>query len=136
MKKKIAIIIAVLVLLIIYIFYLQFGRNMDAVNSFSLNSANYKEENINVILNKVIVTENKEVIAKSIVQHILDNDFHTIKFIFDDGYPNQLKVSVYKSKKDLESDNLIFSFSYSQAEGKTGEYDISQSEKMELKIHE
>ena len=55
---------------------------MDVRNSLSLSSSNYSEEKINVILNKVIATESKEEIAYSIIQKVLDNDFHTIKFSF------------------------------------------------------
>lgn len=105
---------------------------MDVVNSFSLNSSNYKEENINVILNKVIITESKEEIANSIVQKVLDNDFHTIRFSFNGGYPNRLKVSIYKNKKDLENSNLLFSFTYEQENGDIGAYDISQAEHMKF----
>lgn len=134
MKKKILAVIVILLALIINVSYLQFGQNMDVVNSMSLNSANYKEENINVVLNKLVVVESKEGIAESIIQHVLDNDFHSIRFSFSGGYPNKLKVSVYKSEKDLKSDNLLFSFTYEQADGEIGEYDISQEEHMKLKI--
>lgn len=135
MKKKIIAVVVGLTILVICTCYLQFGRDMDVVNSFSLNTSNYREENINVVLNKLIVTESKEDIAESIIQHVLDNGFHTIKFSFDGGYPHKLKVSVYKSKKDLEQDNMVFSFSYEQLDGEIGEYEISQTDKMKLEIH-
>lgn len=62
MKKKIAVIsmTAVIALTAIFFCYLQFGREMDVGNSFSISSANYKEERINVILNKLVVTGSKE----------------------------------------------------------------------------
>ena len=134
MKKKLIAILVGSAIFAITTCYLQFGRNMDVVNSFSLNSSNYKEENISVILNKLIVTESKENIAESIIQHVLDNDFHTIRFSFDGGYPNKLIVSVYKSKKSLESDDILFYFSYEQSGGEIGIYDISQPEHMKLNI--
>lgn len=134
MKKKILAVIVILLSLVIYVCYLQFGQNIDVVNSMSLNSANYKAENINVILNKLVVVESKEGIAESIIQHVLNNDFHSIRFNFSGGYPNKLKVSVYKSEKDLKSGNLLFSFTYEQADGEIGKYDISQEEHMKLEI--
>lgn len=79
---------------------------MDVVNSISFGNSNYREENVNVVLNKMIVAESKDDIADEIVQKILDNDFHTIRFSFDDGYPNRLDVSVYKNEKDRESGDL------------------------------
>lgn len=101
-----------------------------------MNSSNYKQERINVILNKLIVTDCKEEIADTIIKKTLDNDFHTIRFNFDSGYPNTLNVSVYKTDKDIWSGNMLFSFSYEQIDGEIGEYDISQSEHMKLEIHE
>ena len=136
MKKKIIAIVVVFIILAIYNCYLQFGRDIDVVNSFSLSSSNYSEENINVVLNKLIVTENKDDIAENIIQHVLDNNFHTIRFSFDNGYPHKLDVSVYKNERDLKKNHELFSFSYGQVNGEIGEYDISQSDHMELEIYD
>lgn len=136
MKQKI-IVITTASILAVCACYLQFGKEMDVVNSISLNSSNYRNENIKVILNKAIVTESKEDIAADIIQKVLNNDFHTIRFCFDDGYPNRLDVSVYKNEKDRELGNLLFAFSYKQdADDEIGAYDISQSDHMQLEIHE
>lgn len=107
---------------------------MDVVNSMTLTSSNYKSERITVILNKLFVDDNKEEIAKDIIQKVISNDFHTIKFNLDNGYPNELNVSVYKTKNDIKTNNILFTFSYKQIDGEIGEYNISQQEKMELKI--
>ncbi len=139
MKKKIIIVTAALVTLAVLVAHtcnLRFGKEMDVVNSISLNSANYRQECLTVAMNTMIVTDNKEETANAIIQHVLDNDFHTIKFSFDNGYPNELNVSVYKTEKDIESGDMLFSFSYKQTDGKIGECDISQSEHMKLDIHE
>lgn len=109
---------------------------MDVVNSFSMGGSNYKDENIKVVLNKLIITESEDEIANDILQRVLDNSFHTIRFSFDDGYPNELNVSVYKSEEDIKDGQMFFSFSYRQIDGEIGEYDISQSDHMELKIHD
>ena len=78
MKKRV-IAISVFAVLMIYVCYLQFGKDMDVVNSFSMGSSNYRDEDIKVILNKLIVTESKDEIANDIIQRVLDNSFHTIK---------------------------------------------------------
>lgn len=75
-----------------------------------MSDLNYREENINVILNKIIVTDSKEEIAYSIIRKVLNNDFCAIKFRFNDGYPNRLDVLVYKSKKDLKNNKIFFCF--------------------------
>lgn len=135
MKKKIAAMVVIVTMLSIYIGYLQFGREMDVVNSFSFSSDNFLEESIKVSLNTIFVTDKKEDIAENIIQCVLDNSFHTIRFNFDRGYPNRLNVDVYKSKKDIQSGDMIFSFTYWQGDdGKIGAYDISQAEHMKLEI--
>lgn len=136
MKKKIAAAVAVLAIWSVYICYLQFGRDMDVVNCFSFSCANFLAEDIRVNLNKIVVAEAAEDIAESIIQRVLDNGFHTVKFNFDRGYSNRLKVSVYKNKRSIESGDMLFSFIYSQAadDGEIGDYDISQGEHMELEI--
>lgn len=136
MKKKIAAAAAVLTILSIYICYLQFGREMDAVNSFSFSTANFMDESIRVDLNQLIVTDDAEDIAKNIIQRVLANDFHTIRFCFDRGYPNRLKVSVYKNKKGIGSGTMLFSFTYGQAidDRDIVAYDISQEKYMRLEI--
>lgn len=101
MKKNLFAISVGIVLIGTVFCYLQFGREIDVGNSFSMNSSNYKQERINVILNKLIVTDCKEEIADTIIKKTLDNDFHTIRFNFDSGYPNTLNVSVYKTDKDI-----------------------------------
>lgn len=135
MKKRV-IAISVFAVLMIYVCYLQFGKDMDVVNSFSMGSSNYRDEDIKVILNKLIVTESKDEIANDIIQRVLDNSFHTIRFSFDGGYPNKLDVSVYKSEKDRKEGHMLFSFSYGQIDGEIGEYDISQSDHMKLEVYD
>lgn len=139
MRKKIvalAVVFTIIVLLPVYLYYLQFGRDMDVRNSFATNSSNYKQERINVVLNKLIVTNSNEELAQIIIQKVLENDFHTIRFDFENGYPNELTAYVYKSKNDIKSGDEIFSFSYRQVDGEIGEFDISDYEHMILKIYE
>lgn len=113
MIKKLLSLILIISLLVGYVTYLQFGREMDAVNSLSITSDNHYQEEICVILNKLIVTENHEKIAEEIIKKTLSNDFSKIKFNFTEhGYPNKLYVTVYKSEDDFESGNKLFSFSY------------------------
>lgn len=137
MRKKIAAVAIVLAILSVYVCYLQFGREMDVVNSLSFSYANFLDEDIKVNLNKMLVTEDAEDIAEDIIRRVLGNDFHTIKFNFDRGYPNRLKVSVYRNEKGIGAGDMLFSFTYGQAadDGEIGDYNILQVEHMELEIH-
>lgn len=64
MKKKIIAVIVGFTILAICSCYLQFSRNMDIMNSISFSSSNYREESINVVLNKLIITANKKYCRK------------------------------------------------------------------------
>lgn len=138
MKKIIAVsaVLVVSAVLAAYTYSLQFRGEMDVVNSISLNSTNYRQERLTVTINTMTVPDSKEDTANTIIHHVLDNDFHTVKFSFDNGYFNELNVSVYKTKHDVESGDKLFSFTYEQSGGEIGEYDISQAEHMKLEIHE
>lgn len=65
MKKKIIAVIVGFTILAICSCYLQFSRNMDIMNSISFSSSNYREESINVVLNKLIITANKKILSKA-----------------------------------------------------------------------
>lgn len=139
MRKKIITISAVLMALIVlatYTCHLQSNGEMDVMNSISLNSANYRQECLTVVMNTMIVTDSNEEIANTIIQHVLDNDFHAIRFSFDNGYPNELNISVYKTEHDIESGDMLFSFTYKQTDDEIGKYDISEAEHMKLEIYE
>lgn len=120
-----------------YTTYLQFGREMDAVQCISMTASNYYQERITVVLNKLVVTESEEEIAEEIIEKVIANDFYRMKFSFDvHGYPNELNVSVCKTDRDFKSGSELFEFSYEQSDGEIGAYDITESEHMKLEIME
>ena len=62
------------------------------------------------------------------------NNFKNIQFSYDIAIPNELRVSVYLSERDIKSHNEAFSFSYTQDE-LNGEYNIvKHPEKFKLQI--
>lgn len=136
-KKIITIVILILVLGIGYVGYLQFGREINAVNCISMTASNYYQERLTVVLNKLVLTKSEEEAAKEIIRKVIANDFYKMKFSFDvQGYPNELRVSVYKTDIDLQNGKELFEFSYGHIDGEIGDYDITESEHMELKIIE
>lgn len=75
---------------------------MDAVSSRTTSFANCNFEDITIILNQTGIS-NYEQCAEEIIQHVINNDFHTIRFSFNEtGYPNSLTASVYLTKSDLK----------------------------------
>ena len=72
---------------------------MDILSSHNTTSVNWYELDIDVIADEDDVAD-KEACSKEIIQHILDNDFHSTRFSFDiNGYPNNVSVDVFTSEK-------------------------------------
>ncbi|MXP74465.1 hypothetical protein GN277_03220 [Lachnospiraceae bacterium WCA-9-b2] len=72
---------------------------MDILSSNNTTSGNWYELDIDVIADKDDVSD-KEACSREIIQHILDNDFHSTRFSFDiNGYPNNVSVDVFTSEK-------------------------------------
>lgn len=85
---------------------------MDAVSSRNTTSSNWYELDIDVITDKDS-TSDKEACSREIIQHILDNDFHSIRFSFDiNGYPNEVVVDVFTSEKNMQKGRKAYSFEY------------------------
>ncbi len=121
MKKKI---VTVLLLVVFIIFlYLQWGRIMDVVNSFSTSSTNYHEENIVVVANKLYIS-NKEKFAEKIVNNCIENNFKSIFFDYKTMKPNALYVTVYSSEFTRGLSMPAFTFSYTSDKNQIGLYNI------------
>ena len=85
---------------------------MDVISSQSITSENWYELDIDVIVNEKIASA-KDACSKEIIQHILDNDFQSAYFSFDlSGYPNEISVDIFTSKKNFEKNIKSYSFRY------------------------
>lgn len=85
---------------------------MDVLSSQNITSANWYELSINVIVDKDTVLD-MDNCSKEIIQHVLDNDFHSIRFSYDlSGYPNEVSVDVFTSEKNFKKGKAAYSFSY------------------------
>lgn len=85
---------------------------MDVLSSHNTTSANWYELSINVIADKETVLD-RDACSSEIIQHVLDNDFHSVRFSYDlSGYPNEVTVDVYTSEKDFKKGKIAYSFEY------------------------
>lgn len=88
------------------------SAGIDVISSQSITSGNWYELDIDVIVNEDTVSA-KDACSKEIIQHVLDNDFHSTHFSFDlNGYPNEIAVDVFTSKKYFEKGKKSYSFKY------------------------
>lgn len=132
MKRKIVPI--VLIVLFIIFLYLQYGRKMDVVNSFSTSSTNYHEENIIVVANKLYISD-KEKFAENIVNNCVENNFKSIFFDYKMRKPNALHVTVYLSEVTKRLSFPVFTFSYITDKNEVGLYNIiDNSENYRIRI--
>ena len=85
---------------------------MDVFSSYNMTSDNWYKLDISVIADKATVSD-KDACSAEIIQHILDNDFHSICFSFDfNGYPNEVTVDVFISEENLQNGEKAYSFEY------------------------
>lgn len=85
---------------------------MDVLSSHSATADNWYELNIDVIADKDTISD-RDACSQEIIQHILDNDFHSTRFSFDfNGYPNEVTVVVYTSEKKFKKGKTAYSFEY------------------------
>lgn len=85
---------------------------MDIISSHSITADNWYELDISVIVDETTASD-RDACSKEIVQHILDNDFHSTRFSFDlSGYPNEVSVDVFTSEKNIQKDKKAYSFGY------------------------
>lgn len=122
-KKRIITMIVMLGLLVHFFIYLQWGRDMDVLNSSATDLYNFREEKISVVLNKLFVTD-KEAFAKEIIKKCRENSFKSILFAHDLAKPDALYVTVYLSEDSMQSGRSIFEFSYILEDDRHGLYNI------------
>lgn len=135
MKRRIVSIGIVCIIILLLCGYLQFGRKMEVYNSTSFTAANYCEEHLSVVTNRLIVPDKRKV-AEEIIEHCRKNDFKNVIFSYDMAYPNKLEVSVYLSKWNARKGKEVFSFVYDMEQGEIGEYNfIEDPEKFRVEIN-
>lgn len=102
----------------------EYSGEMDAISSHSMTFGDDAH-----IMDIYVVTNTEvtdyETCAKEVIQHCIDNDFHTIHFSYDyNGYPSELNATIYESESDFESGEYLFKMSYIQ-DSNTFEYNIA-----------
>lgn len=106
------------------------SNTMDAVSCHSMSFGDKTIQNIWVILYQE-EAPNFESCANEIIQHCINNDFHTIHFSTDvHGYPVEINATVYLDRDDFKNGDSLFSMSYTQPNEANFEYDIVNNPEM------
>lgn len=134
MKRRIVSVGIVCIAILLLCCYLQFGREKEVYNSTSFTAANYCEEHLNVVVNRLKVLDKRKV-AEGIIEHCRNNDFKNVIFSYDMAYPNKLEVSVYLLKWNARKGKAVFSFVYETEQEAIGEYNfIENPEKFRVEM--
>lgn len=136
MRKEIKKFIIIILCMIIYIAYLQWGRDMEICNTVSESFENGYCEDITIIANKLFIKD-KEQFAESVIQKCIDNTWKEIRFSYDlAGYPQELSINVYMNNYAYKySKRLGFRITYSQKNMLDDNFNIKDNpEKFSIKI--
>lgn len=127
----------VLILSILILFYLQFGRDVSAKATTVMSFNNGYVENIDIVANKLFILD-KEKFAEKMVQKCKDNNFTDILFSYDiRGYPSELNLNIYNNELARRYGIRAFQVEYKQFTGEVHEYNIrDNSDKFKLIITE
>ncbi len=134
MMKKKRIVQAIILFMVISIFYLQYGREMNVTNEHSVTTGGFQSQKITVVLNKAFV-RNKEKCGKEIIEKCRNNSFSSMDFCYDYIKPNEIYGTVYLSDLTYNMQKPLFEFTYLQNENATEKYNIiNNPDKFHLKI--
>lgn len=87
-------------------------EGMDAVSSLLILYDGASEIGIDVVVNRKTV-EDEEACAWEIIEKFIEDDFHTIKFCWEErDYPVRLTADVYADKQSQMESEKLFSFEY------------------------
>lgn len=109
-------------------------KEIDVYSSTKSAFENGYIEEIIVINYEQEITEPEEC-AKEIIEKCINNDFPSIVFSFDLGYPSGLTAMVFQSEENVKNNNPVFEMSYLQ-ESNNLKYNIKDNpEQFILKIN-
>lgn len=128
MKKIFITTILSLLISIIFLTYLQWGRDMKICNTRPETSQNAYFEDVTLIANKLYIHDKYE-FAESVIQKCIDNSWKEVRFSYDiAGYPNELCIDVYMNNYAFEHrQDVSFRITYSQDSKFNYKYNIKDN---------
>lgn len=128
MKRIIITIILGFLISIIFLIYLQWGRDIEICNTRPETSSNAYFENVTLIANKLYIHDKYE-FAESVIQKCVDNSRKEVIFSYDIvGYPNKLCIDVYMNNYAFDHrQNASFRITYSQDSKFNYKYNIKDN---------
>jgi len=106
-------VMGVLICISVLLGYLQYGREEKVVNTMVSTSDTFCKQEFSIIANKLFVLD-KEKYADNLIEKGLNNKYKNVQFSYDiSGYPNEMKISVYKDNWYYRRNKYMFQILYS-----------------------
>jgi len=110
--KKNRIIMGILICIIAFGGYFQYGRGEKVVNTMVSTSDKFYKQEFDVIANKLFIW-NKEKYADELIEKAVDNKYKNVRFSYDiTGYPDEIIISVYNNEWNYQHDYMAFQIIY------------------------
>lgn len=111
MKKSC--VVGMLICIIGLLGYLQYGREEKVVNTMVSTSGIFCKQEFSVLANKLVVLD-KEKYADDLIEKAINNKYKNVRFSYDiSGYPNEMKIEVYRDKWHYMHNKCMFQILYS-----------------------
>lgn len=107
-------IIGILIGVVIFLIYLQFGREEKVVNTQISTSKTFYKQEFSVVANKLLIVD-KEMYADKLIEKGIDNKYKNVRFSYDiSGYPNEIRILVYVDNWHYLHNQCLFEIIYSE----------------------
>ena len=115
----------ILICIIAFLGYLQYGHEEQAVNTIvSTSDAFYKLFNLD-----------KEKYAEELIEKAVENKYRNVRFSYDiTGYPNEITISVYSNEWSYEHNQRMYQIIYSS--DNDGNNVKNNADKFKIQIYE
>lgn len=132
MRNRVILIVCIMSMLVVC--YLQFGREMEIYNSYSVSADNFEMQYLSVVVNRLFISDKKKCVDE-IIQQCIDNDFPNMRFSYDYSIPNELEVEVFLSEWNVKYGRPLFSFEYTAEDNLEYQCNIlDDADKFSIKI--
>lgn len=116
--KKSYIIMGILICIIAFLGYLQYGHEEQAVNTMVSTSGAFYKQEFDVIANKLFILD-KEKYAQELIEKAVKNKYRNVRFSYDiTGKPNEMIISVYNTEWHYQYNCMALQIVYTSDDGK------------------
>ena len=103
----------ILICIIAFLGYLQYGHEEQAVNTMVSTSGAFYKQEFDVIANKLFIFD-KEKYAEELIEQAVENKYRNVRFSYDiTDYPNEITISVYSNEWSYEHNQRMYQIIYS-----------------------